>query len=149
MIGNEEDAGRVFGIHPKGTDVTSGKLDIDGYRQLTKSLVTRFGFRKVAITLRESISASENIWSACLFNGTKFHHSDRHRIWIVDRVGSGDAFAAGLIYGLIMEKTDADALAFGVGAACLKHSIHGDFNTVGVDEVQRFVSGNRSGRVQK
>ena len=149
MIGNEEDAGRVFGIHPTGTDVTAGKLDIDGYEKLTRTLVTRFGFGKVAITLRESISASENIWSACIFNGTKFHHSDPHRVWIVDRVGSGDAFAAGLIYGFLKGKTDADALAFGVGAACLKHSILGDFNTLGVEEVQRFLAGDRSGRIRR
>ncbi|MGD2295856.1 MAG: KHG/KDPG aldolase/sugar kinase fusion protein [Candidatus Aminicenantes bacterium] len=149
LIGNEEEPQRVFGIKPKGTDVSSGKLDMEGYRELSRALVKRFGFRKVAISLRESISASENIWSACLFDGKKFVKSPKHRVWIVDRVGTGDAFAAGLIFSLLKGKTDREALHFGVAAACLKHSICGDFNLVSVEEVERVAAGETAGRVQR
>ena len=149
LIGNEEDPIRVFGIQPKGTDVSAGKIDVEGYRELAEALVKRFGFKKVAITLRESLSASENIWSACLFNGKNFTQSPRHRVWIVDRVGTGDAFAAGLIYSILKGKTDSEALSFGVAAACLKHSICGDFNLVSVQEVERLAAGETTGRVQR
>jgi 2-dehydro-3-deoxygluconokinase len=149
MIGNEEDPIRVFNMDGKGTDFASGKLDLEGYRALTEELLKRFAFQRVAITLRESTSASENTWSACLFNGRDFFRTPRYPIWIVDRVGSGDAFAAGLIFGLLSGKSDADALSFGVGAACLKHSIRGDFNLVSAKEVERFVSGDTSGRVRR
>jgi len=149
LIGNEEDPHRVFGIQPKRTDVAAGKLDVEGYRELAKELVKRFGFKKVAISLRESLSASENIWSACLFSGNKFIKSPKHRVWIVDRVGAGDAFAAGLIFSLLKGKTDKEALTFGVAAACLKHSICGDFNLVSVEEVERVAAGETAGRVQR
>ena len=149
LIGNEEDPQRVFGLKLKKTDVASGKLDVDDYREMTRMLVTRFGFKKVALSLRESLSASENIWSACLFDGKKFLQSPRHRVWIVDRVGTGDAFAAGLIYKLMNEEDDRKALNFGVAAACLKHSIIGDFNLVSVDEVERIAAGERGGRVER
>ena len=149
LLGNEEDPHRVFGIQPKRTDVAAGKLDVDGYRELAKELVKRFGFKKVAISLRESLSASENIWSACLLSGNKFIKSPKHRVWIVDRVGTGDAFAAGLIFSLLKGKTDKEALNFGVAAACLKHSICGDFNLVSVEEVERVAVGETAGRVQR
>jgi 2-dehydro-3-deoxygluconokinase len=149
LIGNEEDPIRVFGIKPKGTDVDKGKLDVGGYRGLTKTLVDRFGFKKVAITLRESISASENFWSACLFNGKEFIHGPKYHALIVDRVGTGDAFAAGLIYCLLQGKMDREALSFGIAAACLKHSIWGDFNIVSVEEVERLAAGETTGRVQR
>ncbi len=149
LIGNEEDPIKVFGIEPKGTDVDRGKLDVEGYRGLTKALVDRFGFKKVAITLRESISASENFWSACLFNGEEFIQGPRYHAPIVDRVGTGDAFAAGLIYGLLQGKMDREALSFGVAAACLKHSIWGDFNIASVEEVERLGAGETTGRVQR
>ena len=149
LIGNEEDPHRVFGIQPKRTDVAAGKLDVEGYRGLAKELAKRFGFKKVAISLRESLSASENIWSACLLSGNKFIRSPKHRVWIVDRVGTGDAFAAGLIFSLLKGKTDKEALNFGVAAACLKHSICGDFNLVSVEEVERVAAGETAGRVQR
>lgn len=149
LIGNEEDPTQVFGIKPKGTDVYAGKLNREGYREVAEEMVRRFGFKKVAITLRESISASENIWSACLFDGKSFFKSQKYHVWIVDRVGTGDAFVAGLIYGILKGKTDPDALSFGVAAACLKHSISGDFNLVSVQEVEQLVADGTAGRVQR
>lgn len=149
LIGNEEDPLRIFGIRPKGTDVESGRLSLEGYEELTKALVDRFGFKKVAITLRESLSASENYWSACMHDGREFIQGPRYKVWVMDRVGTGDAFAAGLIFGLLSGKNDAEALAFGVAAACLKHSIWGDFNLVNAEEVERLAAGNVSGRVQR
>ncbi len=147
LFANEEDPIRVFGLRPRKTDVTAGKLDIEGYREIAKELVKRFGFKKVAISLRQSISASENIWSACLFNGKNFYKSPKHRVWIVDRVGTGDAFAAGVIFSLLKGRTDQQALRFGVAAACLKHSIYGDFNLASEEEVERVAAGVTSGRV--
>lgn len=149
MIGNEEDPSKVFGIEAEGTDLKSGHIHEEGYRQLTKKLVDRFGFRKVAVTLRESLSASENNWSACLFNGKEFLLGPKYHVNIVDRVGSGDAFSAGLIYGLLDGKSDPEALAFSVASACLKHSVRGDFNDVSLEEVERLVSGETSGRVRR
>ena len=148
-IANEEDPTSYFGIKAKNTDIQSGKLDPEGYMELAQGLIDRFGFKKVAITLRESLSASENDWSACLYDGRDFLVSPKYRVWIVDRVGTGDAFASGLIYGFLMKKSDQDSLNFGVAAACLKHSIHGDFNQVDVDEVESLAAGNRSGRVER
>jgi 2-dehydro-3-deoxygluconokinase len=149
LIGNEEDPIKIFGIEPKGTDVDKGKLDVEGYKELTQTLADRFGFKKVAITLRESISASENFWSACLFNGEEFIRGPRYHAPIVDRVGTGDAFAAGLIYSILQGKEDGEALSFGIAAACLKHSIWGDFNIVRVEEVERLAAGETSGRVRR
>ena len=149
LIGNEEDPYRVFGLEPEDTDVDKGRLNVEGYKRLTKTLVKQFHFEKVAITLRESISASENFWSACLYNGEEFIRGPRYHVEIVDRVGTGDAFAAGLIYSLIQGKKDKEALRFGVAAACLKHSIWGDFNHVSVEEVERLAAGEASGRVQR
>jgi 2-dehydro-3-deoxygluconokinase len=149
LIGNEEDPIRIFGIEPKGTDVDKGKLDVEGYKELTKTLMDRFRFKKVAVTLRESLSASENFWSACLFNGKEFILGPRYHAPIVDRVGTGDAFAAGLIYSLLQGKKDGEALSFGIAAACLKHSIWGDFNIVHADEVERLAAGEKSGRVRR
>jgi 2-dehydro-3-deoxygluconokinase len=149
LIGNEEDPIKVFGVKPKGTDVDKGKLHVEGYKDLTKILVDKFHFEKIAITLRESISASENFWSACLFNGEEFIQGPRYHVPIVDRVGTGDAFAAGLIYSLLEGKKDSEALSFAVAAACLKHSIWGDFNIVSVEEVERLAAGDTTGRVQR
>ncbi len=148
-IGNEEDADCVFGIKAGSTDVTTGKLDIEGYKDVARQMVDRFGFSKVAITLRESISASDNIWSACLFNGSDFLLSRKYDIHLIDRVGGGDSFASGLIYGLIAGKSDQDALEFGVAASCLKQTIHGDLNLVSVKEVELLAGGDVSGRVQR
>jgi len=149
LFGNEEDPTRMFGIRPKRTDVAAGKLNVEDYRELTKSLLKQFQLKKVAISLRESLSASENIWSACLLSGNKFFKSPKYRVWIVDRVGTGDAFAAGLIFKFLKGKVDQEALDFGVVAACLKHSVCGDFNLVSVEEVERMAGGETTGRVQR
>jgi 2-dehydro-3-deoxygluconokinase len=149
LFANEEDPTRVFGLRPRKTDVAAGKLDMEGYRELAKDLARRFGFKKVAVSLRQSISASENVWSACLFNGKSFFKSPKHRVWIVDRVGTGDAFAAGVIFSLLKGKTDQQALNFGVAAACLKHSIYGDFSLAAKEEVESMAAGVTTGRVQR
>lgn len=149
LFGNEEDSSSVFGIRPRRTNVAKGSLDAGAYREVAKSLLKRFGLKKVAISLRESLSASENIWSACLLSGDKFITTKKHRVWIVDRVGTGDAFAAGLICSFLKGKTDREALDFGVAASCLKHSICGDFNLVKIEEVERIAAGETTGRVQR
>lgn len=149
LFGNEEDPIKVFGIQPKGTDVSAGKLNVEGYRRLAGELVKCFSLKKVAITLRESISASESVWSACLFDGKEFYQSPKYHVWIIDRVGAGDAFAAGLIYSILKGKNDPEALSFGVAAACLKHSICGDFALVSVEEVERLAAGETTGRIQR
>ena len=148
-IANEEDAGDVFNIHAAGTDITGGKLSHDGYISVAKQLTDRFGFQKVAITLRESISASDNNWAAMLYSEGEVCFSKKYPIHIVDRVGGGDSFGAGLIYGLKSEMGDAGALEFAVAASCLKHTIEGDYNMVSVDEVKKLAEGDGSGRVQR
>ena len=149
LIANEEDAADVFDIHAAKTDINKGEIDRRGYESVAKQLVDTFGFQKVAITLRESLSASDNNWSALLYNGEKALFSKRYHIHIVDRVGGGDSFGAGLIYGLNRGYTDADTLEFAVAASCLKHTIEGDFNMVSVEEVQALAGGDGSGRVQR
>ena len=148
-IANEEDAGDVFNIHATGTDITGGKLSHEGYISVAQQLTDRFGFAKVAITLRESISASDNNWAAMLYSKGEACFSKKYPIHIVDRVGGGDSFGAGLIYGLKSGKSDAEALEFAVAASCLKHTIEGDYNMVSVDEVEKLAGGDGSGRVQR
>ncbi len=148
-IGNEEDAEKTFRIKADATEVDLGKLNEEGYRDVARKMVERFGFEKVAITLRESISASDNLWSACLYNGREFMLSKKYPIHVVDRVGGGDSFSSGLIYGIISGKKDEEALEFGVAASCLKQTIHGDFNLVSVEEVEKLASGGSSGRIQR
>lgn len=148
-IGNEEDAEKVFGIHAKGADVTGGRVESAGYAQVAHTLAERFGLKSVAITLRESHSADHNGWSAMLLHEGEILQSRAHDITIVDRVGGGDSFAGGLIYGLGTGKSGQDALEFAVAASCLKHSISGDFNLVSVAEVNALVGGDGSGRVQR
>ena len=149
LIANEEDANMVFGIKASSTDVTSGTLNHEGYVDVAKQLVDRFGCKKVAITLRESISASDNNWSAMLFDGEKAYFSKRYPVRIVDRVGGGDSFGAGLIYGLNHFEDDQSVIEFAAAASCLKHTIEGDFNRVTVDEVLTLANGDGSGRVQR
>ncbi|MFQ6037711.1 MAG: KHG/KDPG aldolase/sugar kinase fusion protein [Candidatus Aminicenantales bacterium] len=149
LIGNEEDPFLVFGITPEKTEASIGKLDISEYRKLARELVKEYGFKKVAITLRESLSAEENFWSGCLSDGRTFLQGPRHHVRVLDRVGTGDAFAAGLIYSLLQNRPDEEALAFAVAAACLKHTIWGDFNDVSVAEVERLASGEGSGRIRR
>jgi 2-dehydro-3-deoxygluconokinase len=148
-IGNEEDAEKVFGIKAGGADVTGGKIDHGRYVEVATKLSERFGFKGVAITLRESFSASHNGWSGLYFTGGKAHFSRRYDIQIVDRVGGGDSFAAGLIYALGKKKSPQDAIEFAVAASCLKHSISGDFNLVRLAEVEALLAGDGSGRVQR
>jgi len=149
LFGNEEDPIRIFGILPGKSNVEAAHLDMKGYRNMAQELGERFALQKVAITLRESVSASENFWSACLYDGQKFFKSKRYFITVLDRVGAGDAFASGFIAGLLNGQPDQEALEFGVAAACLKHSIQGDFNQVSSEEVKQLVAGDSSGRVQR
>ncbi|MBS4534774.1 sugar kinase [Clostridium sp. D2Q-14] len=148
-IGNEEDAELTLGFKPGKTDVTSGELELEGYKSIFKQMIDKFNFKYVASSLRESYSASDNGWSACIYDGKEFYHSRKYNIKIVDRVGGGDSFASGLIYGLLTDKNYKDALEFGVAASALKHTIPGDFNMVSVDEVENLLGGDGSGRVQR
>ena len=148
-IANEEDAKDVFGIEADNTDIDSGKLDRDGYISVAKKLTDAFGFKGVAITLRESLSANDNNWSAMLYTGGKAYFSKKYAMHIVDRVGGGDSFGGGLIYSLLNGKDPQSAIEFAVAASCLKHSIEGDFNLVSVKEVEALAGGNASGRVQR
>jgi len=149
VIGNEEDADCVFGIKAGTSNIEAGELDVAGYKSVAEQMVKKFGFEKVAITLRESISASDNMWSACLYNGHEFLLSKKYNVHLIDRVGGGDSFSSGLVYGLLTGKTDKDALEFGVAASCLKQTIHGDLNLVSVGEVELLAGGDSSGRVQR
>lgn len=148
-IANEEDAADVFGIKAAGADVEGGVIAHEGYKEVARQLAARFAFKQVAITLRESISANDNNWSAMLYDGQNFHFSRQYPVHIVDRVGGGDSFGAGLIYGNISGLSAPEALEFAVAASCLKHSIEGDMNMVSVEEVKKLAAGNTSGRVQR
>ena len=148
-IANEEDAGDVFGIKAAATDVNSGKLNVEGYKDVAKQLADRFGFSHVAITLRTSISANDNNWAAMLYDGKDYHFSKEYPIHIVDRVGGGDSFGAGLIYALLSGKESQDAIEFAVAASALKHTIEGDMNMVSVAEVENLLKSGGSGRIQR
>lgn len=148
-ICNEEDAKDVFGIEAEDTDLYAGKLDKDAYRSVARQLADQFGFRNVAITLRTSISASENDWAGLLYDGADFYFSRTHHLHIVDRVGGGDSFGAGLIYAMLSGKEAQACIDFAVAASALKHSIEGDFNRVSVQEVERLAAGDASGRVRR
>ena len=148
-ISNEEDANDVFGIKASNTDVTAGEINSEGYKYVADELKKRFGFSYVAITLRESISASDNRWGAMLYDGSDYYFSKKYNVHIVDRVGGGDSFGAGLIYSLMHNESPTDAIEFAVAASCLKHSIEGDYNFVSVDEVKKLAKGDASGRVQR
>lgn len=148
-IANEEDAGDVFGIKAANTDVTTGKVNHEGYQAVAKQLADRFGFSRVAITLRESVSANDNNWAAMLYDGTEYYFSKKYPMHIVDRVGGGDSFGGGLIYACLQEMEPQQVIEFAVAASCLKHSIEGDFNMVSVDEVMKLAGGDASGRVQR
>ena len=148
-IGNEEDAKDVFGIEAENTDIHGGKLNYEGYKSVAKQLKDTFGFEKVAITLRTSYSANDNDWAAMLYDGNEYYFSKKYSVRIVDRVGGGDSFGAGLIYGFLSGKNCQGALEFAVAASCLKHSIEGDYNMVSIDEVEKLAGGDGSGRVQR
>ncbi len=148
-IGNEEDAHLTLGFKPGDTDVEAGELELSGYKDIFQQMKDKFGFKYIVSSLRESYSASDNGWSACAYDGNEFYHSRKYDIRIVDRVGGGDSFASGFIYGLLEGKNFKDALEFGVAASALKHTIHGDFNMVTVAEVENLLKGDASGRVQR
>ena len=148
-IGNEEDAEKCLGFKAKDTDVTKGLLNIGGYESVFKQMKEKFGFKYIATSLRESLSASDNNWSGLLYDGKDFYLSKKYAVRIVDRVGAGDSFAAGVIHGLLTYKDPQQAIEFAVAASALKHTIPGDFNHVSVKEVETLMAGDGSGRVQR
>ncbi len=148
-IGNEEDAEKVLGFAPAKTDVTKGELNLEGYKDIFQRMKEQFNFTYVVSSLRESWSASDNGWSAVAYDGKDLIQSKKYDLRIVDRVGGGDSFAAGLIYGLVTGKSIGDSLEFAVAASALKHTIPGDFNHVSLEEVEALVGGDGSGRVQR
>lgn len=151
LIANEADAADVFGIVGEGSDVESGKLNKEGYVSVAEQLVERFGVKKVAITLRTSLSAFDNLWAGMLYDAVTRDacFSTEYKVHIVDRVGGGDSFGGGLIYALIAGKDTQGAIDFAVAASCLKHSIEHDFNLVKVKDVEALAAGNGTGRVQR
>lgn len=148
-IANEEDAKDVFGIEASNSDIYGGKLSRKGYQEVAAELVRRFHFQSVAITLRTSLSASDNEWAGLHYDGKQFWTSPQYSLHIVDRVGGGDSFCGGLIYSLLHEMSPQDAINFAAAASALKQSIEGDFNRVTVDEVMKLAGGDASGRVQR
>jgi 2-dehydro-3-deoxygluconokinase len=148
-IGNEEDAEKVLGLSAADTDVTAGEINRDGYIDVAKKIQQQYGCKTVAITLRESYSASINGWSAMLYTGGQSYFSKKYDIQLVDRVGGGDSFVGALIYTLVTKMAPERAIAFAVAASCLKHTIEGDFNQVTVKEVETLMGGDGSGRVQR
>lgn len=148
-IGNEEDADTTLGFKAAHTDVTKGELNLDGYKDVFKQMKDKFGFKIIASSLRESYSASDNGWSALVYDGDNFHHTKKYNVRIIDRVGSGDSFASGLIYGLVTGMPMPEAAEFGVAASALKHTIPGDLNHATLSDVKELVKGDGSGRVQR
>ncbi len=152
VLGNEEDAEKALDIKPEGVDITAGHVEGKAYLSVSKQIMDKFPrVKKVITTLRGSISASHNTWAGVLYDGSKLYESKHYDIThIVDRVGGGDSFMGGLIYGLNTYENDAQkALEFAVAASCLKHTIKGDFNLVTVDEVEKLMGGDASGRVSR
>ncbi|MFO7824931.1 MAG: sugar kinase [Cyclobacterium sp.] len=148
-IGNEEDAETTLGFKSNETDVTKGELNLEGYKDVFKQMKEKFGFKYIASTLRESYSASDNGWSALVYDGNEFYHSKKYDVRIVDRVGGGDSFASGFIYGLVEKMAMKDACEFAVAASALKHTIPGDMNHATLAEVKVLMGGDASGRVQR
>lgn len=148
-IANEADAADVFGINANGSEVDKGLIDTASYVEVARQLVERFDFQTVCITLRESISASDNNWSAILYEGGSVYRGKKYPIHIVDRIGGGDSFAAGLIYARLNDYGLQHALDFAIAASCLKQTIEGDFNLVSVAEVEELVNNNGTGRIQR
>lgn len=149
LIANEEDSEKVLGVSAKGADVEHGIVSADSYSALAAELTDEFGFEKTAITLRGSISASVNDWSGILYSSGKTYVSKKYTIQLVDRVGGGDSFASGLIFGLMNGMDDHTALEYAVAASCLKQTMEFDFNLSSVQEVEALMNGNSSGRVQR
>ena len=149
LIANEEDVEKVLGIKASGTDVENARLDHNGYIQVAKLLTERYGLKAVATTLRESISASVNNWSALLYTQGQAFLSRKYQIQIVNRVGGGDSFSAGLIYALQRGDSPQDCVEFAAAASCLKHTIEYDYNLSTVAEVEALMHGSGNGRVQR
>ena len=151
VIANEEDLQAVLGVPVAGADVSAGSLDVAGYRTAAERVTRDYGPALVAVTLRESLSASDNGWSAILWDARNesLHQSQRYVVRLVDRIGGGDSFAAGLIYELLIGRPHDDALRFAVAASALKQTIPGDFNRVSVAEVDALARGDASGRVRR
>ena len=147
-------ANPLRGLYPlsvEATDIYAGEINREGYKSVARQLADRFGFEKVAITLRESRSASDNGWSAMLFDavGDEYHFSKKYDLHIVDRVGGGDSFGGGLIYALLTGKGNQRAVEFAVAASALKHTVEGDYNMVTAAEVEKLADGDGSGRIQR
>jgi 2-dehydro-3-deoxygluconokinase len=148
-IGNEEDAETCLGFKAAHSDITKGELNLDGYKDVFNQMQAKFNFKFIASSLRESYSASDNGWSALVYDGKAFHHTKKYSVRIIDRVGSGDSFASGLIYGLVTGMSTVDAAEFGVAASALKHTIPGDLNHATLNDVKELMKGDGSGRVQR
>src|SRR5829696_5250372 len=148
-IGNEEDAETTLGFKAEGSDVTKGELNLEGYKSVFKQMKEKFGFKYIASSLRESHSASDNGWSALVYDGNEFYHTKQYEVRIVDRVGSGDSFASGFIFGLVTGMPMKEAAEFGVAASAIKHTIPGDLNHATLSDVKDLMKGDSSGRVQR
>jgi len=148
-IGNEEDAEIMLGFKGQGTDVTKGELNLDGYKDAFRPMKEKFDFKYIASTLRESHSASDNGWSALVYDGNEYYHTKQYEIRLIDRVGGGDSFASGFIFGLVTGMEMKDAAEFGVAASALKQTIPGDLNHATLSEVKLLMGGDASGRVQR
>lgn len=146
-IGNEEDACKMLGFKAKGVSPEKGIISLEAYYDVFKTMREEFGFKYIATSLRESYSASENGWQGLLYNGKDFYSSKKYKITLVDRLGGGDAFSAGLIYSFLTKKTLQYAVDFATAASALKQTIVGDFNISTLDEIERLVEGDSSGRV--
>lgn len=151
ILGNEEDAEKIFGIKPENGNVMSGEVSANEYEQVCKALQSKFPkAKKIIITLRSSVNANHNNWSGVLYNGKELLRAPEYQIThIVDRVGGGDSFMGGLIFGLLHYKDDRLALNFATAASCLKHTIVGDVNRVSIEEVEQLMKGDTSGRVNR
>ncbi len=148
-IGNEEDLEKALGARIEGSNIEAAELNVEGYKKVFAQLQKKHAFKYIACTLRESYSASDNGWSALLYDGKRFFQSKRYKLHVVDRVGAGDAFAAGLIHAFLGKKTAQRAVDFATAASALKHTIHGDLNLVTMSEVESLAQGNTSGRVER
>ena len=150
-VANEEDADKMLGIASKNNHIETGVLNKQGYEDVAMNICDNYGCKKVAITLRESFSASRNGWSGMIYDAktNKAYFSNSYEIDVVDRVGGGDSFTGALIYGMLMKKSDKDIIDFAVAASCLKHSIEGDFNRISVSDVESLLKNGGNGRVQR
>lgn len=148
-IANEEDAADVFAIRAANTDAASGVVNHEGYKAVARQLAGRFGFARVAITLRESLSANDNNWSAMLYEDGAYYFSKKYQMHIVDRVGGGDSFGGGLIAAVLSGYGAQETIEFAAAASCLKHSVEGDFNLVTMAEAAKLAGGDATGRVQR